>query len=142
MERDDTRVNVTVFGMHLPKQFDASSPSLMDAVVDRTSFANALVDFVRAGPQGKEQTYLKYEFSNVFLTSYSMSSGGDLPSESLSFSWSKLTTTYLPQLPSGALGAPITGTIAAVPEPTTWATLAAGLLLVGLRIGRARRLRG
>jgi len=125
----------------ISKAFDASSPPLMEAVVDGKSFANALVDFVRPS-QGKPQTYLKYEFSDVFLTSYSVSSGGDRPFESLSFAWSKLTTTYFPQSPTGGLGAPVIATIAAVPEPSTWAMLAGGLLFVGIQIGRARRMRG
>lgn len=120
------------------KSVDLSSPLLFQAVGAGTAFANALLDVTRTAA-GQTQTYMKYELSDVFITSYSVSSSGERPTESLSLNFTKVEFSYFPQLPNGALGDPIVGSITAVPEPSTWALLAAGLLVAGLRHGRAVR---
>jgi len=44
--------------------------------------------------KGQTIEYLKYELVNVGLSGYSLSSGGDMPSESLSLNFSKVTMTF------------------------------------------------
>jgi hypothetical protein len=51
--------------------------------------------------------YLRYELEDVFLTSYSISSGGDRPTESVSMVYTKITMTYWPQNQDGSAGDPV-----------------------------------
>jgi type VI secretion system secreted protein Hcp len=42
------------------------------------------------------ETYMSYELSNSLISGYSMSSGGDRPSESVSFNFTKIEMKYTP----------------------------------------------
>ncbi len=118
----------------------AASPQLFIATVNGTTIPSATIDFVTAAQP--IQPYLQYELENVLISGYSVSSGGDRPTESLSLNFTKISFSYRPMRPDGSLGAAKTaewevGT-AAVPEPSTWALLAAGL---GMLVIGQRRLR-
>ncbi len=56
----------------------------------------------------KSFTYYKVELENVLVSSYSLSSGGDRPSESISLNFSKIIVSYIPIDDTGKPGAPIT----------------------------------
>jgi type VI secretion system secreted protein Hcp len=129
------------------KLVDKSSPVLLLALAKGTHFDEALFDVVRTG--GDPVNFLQYAFTDVLMTSYSIGSGGDIPTESWSFTFGKVQMTYRPQDAKGNLGSPVTfswdvakNAAAAVPEPSTWAMLVAGLLFV-VFFGRNRvRARG
>jgi len=126
------------------KFVDKASPVLFFDLAGGKMIDEALFDVVRSGPD--PFTFLKYKFSDVLLSSYSVggSSGGDAPTESLSFVFGKIEMTFIPQLENGKPGTPITalwdvklnkGDLIAgpVPEPSTWAMLLAGLAFVAFR---------
>ena len=57
--------------------------------------------------------------------------------DSFSLSYAKIKMEFFPQKADGSLGSPIVGEwdlhAAAVPEPSTWAVLVAGLAFVAFR---------
>jgi type VI secretion system secreted protein Hcp len=55
----------------------------------------AKVEFTRTGDNKQQIAFLKYELEDVLFSGYSMSSGGDRPSESLSLNFTALTFTNL-----------------------------------------------
>jgi type VI secretion system secreted protein Hcp len=58
--------------------------------------------------QGKFTSYVEYEFENTLISGYSLSSGGDKPSESISFNFTKIQVKYTPTDKTGAQGTPVT----------------------------------
>ena len=118
------------------KLVDSSSPKLFQATASGQHIADAVLDLVKSGGKGN-QTFLKYTFSDVLVTSYGVSGGGDLPMDSFSLSYAKIKMEFFPQKADGSLGSPIVGEWdlypAAVPEPSTWALLLAGLAFVAFR---------
>ena len=76
----------------LTKEMDESSPHLFqEATVGKAS--KVTIDFCTTGAD-KIETYLQYILENCMVSGYSISSGGDRPSESLSLSFTKITTNY------------------------------------------------
>lgn len=119
------------------KFYDSSSPPLLLNLAQGKHIDEALFEFTKTTGAATPEVYLTYQFSDVFLTSYGVSGSGDQPSESWSFSFGKVQTSYKPQdQKTGKLGNPITFTwdvkdgksVAAIPEPSTWAMFMAGLL--------------
>jgi type VI secretion system secreted protein Hcp len=53
------------------------------------------------------QTYMEYELEDAMLSGYSVSSGGDRPSESLSVNFTKITMKYVPWNDDAEKGTPI-----------------------------------
>jgi type VI secretion system secreted protein Hcp len=138
------KVNFSDFSF--TKLVDASSPALFFNMASGKRIDEALFDIVKVG--GDPFTVLKYKFSDVFISSYSIGSGGDTPTENISFAFSKIEMTYFPQDASGKAGGAITAfwdvtkntgglNTAPIPEPSTWAMLVAGLVFV-LFFGRNR----
>ena len=71
------------------KQQDEASLSLLEAAWGASEAVEAEIHFVRVDNK-KMDTYLKYKLSDVLLSGYSLSSGGDRPSESLSLNYAKI----------------------------------------------------
>ncbi len=84
---------------------ETSSPSVSDIVVTKDYDVSSVpliqeafaggptdveIDFVTALSQAKPQIYLKLDLSATLISGYSMSSGGGLPSESLSLNFTKI----------------------------------------------------
>ena len=85
----------TVSEIVVTKTFDFSSvPLIREAFMGEDEHVDA--DFVRP-VEGKLQTYLSFDLDNTLVSGYSMSSGGGLPSESLSLNFTRITI--------GAIGA-------------------------------------
>ena len=86
------------------KDREASAPSVSEVTVNKAQ-DNATgkllteayqgegvkveIDFVKT-EKGKLETYLKYELENCMISGYSLSSGGDRPSESLSLNFTSI----------------------------------------------------
>ena len=88
---------------------DSASVSLFQQCASGKSYPSAVVSLNKASGDDTPVTYLKYEFTEVFVNSiqWSGSSGGtDSPMESVSFTYAKLTATYQTQTAGGGAGDP------------------------------------
>ena len=89
---------------------EASAPSLAEVVVTKTMdvaspllFKESLagkgvdvkIDLTRTDNNGKHVAYQKYVLSDTLVSGYSVSSGGDRPSESVSLNYTKIDSEYL-----------------------------------------------
>jgi type VI secretion system secreted protein Hcp len=82
------------------KRLDKSSPTLMLRTADMTSFPFARVRVTRSSATG-ESAVVRYCFTNVRVTSFSLSTGGDLPAESISLSYGTIVQSYTQQAAAG-----------------------------------------
>jgi type VI secretion system secreted protein Hcp len=88
------------------KQMDASSTSFFTEAVTGVKGTEVTIDLVSTGNPGR--TYATYTLSDCLVSGYSMSSGGDRPSESLSFNFSKVEFKYTPSETENDAGNPVT----------------------------------
>ena len=84
------------------KQLDKSSPDLMLRAANGTTIPSAKVRFTKPGED--QVVYLRYCFTGVRITGFSQSSGGDPPSESVSFSYASIVQSYTQQAATGGAG--------------------------------------
>lgn len=90
----------------LSKELDRSSYMLFTEAVSGKG-TDAKIHFVRS--EGNElQMYLEYTLENAMVSSYSLSSGGDQPSESISLSYTKIEMRLFPTKVGGGLDAAVT----------------------------------
>ncbi len=75
------------------KTMDNSTPGLLRDALDGKMDTKAIITFLRTG-QNKPEKYLEITLEKCGISSYSMSSGGDRPSESLSLNFAKLEYKY------------------------------------------------
>ncbi len=74
------------------KLMDSTSPLLaQEALIGKAVTAN--IELTETGAD-KLNTYLTINLTNTMISGYSMSSGGDRPSESLSLNFTKIEFTY------------------------------------------------
>ncbi|MGK7862566.1 Hcp family type VI secretion system effector [Falsiroseomonas sp. E2-1-a4] len=89
---------------------EASAPSVSEIVVTKTMDAisplmlkeaiggdakTVKIDMTQTDASGKHIAYQKYILTNTLVSGYSLSSGGDRPSESLSLNFTKVDSEYL-----------------------------------------------
>ena len=81
------------------KQLDRSTPTLMLRTATGATIPSAKIRFTR----GAEEpiVFLRYCLTGVRVTSFSQSSGGDAPSESVSLSYATIVQSYTQQGPGG-----------------------------------------
>ena len=88
------------------KNMDAAPPALWtDSVAGM--FNTAVTITFTTTSAGQTEKFLSYELTDCGLSGYSMSSGGDMPSESLSLNFAKISWTLTPIEVDGT-GTPIT----------------------------------
>jgi type VI secretion system secreted protein Hcp len=85
------------------KSLDEASGNLIKESYSGAGKATAVISFVRTDGGGGV-SYLEYTLSNVMLSGYSISSGGDKPSESISLNFTKIETKIIPQNTDGTTG--------------------------------------
>ena len=73
----------------ITKTMDASTTGLFEKAAYGTVGDKVIITVVKTGAE-KADTYVTYTLTNCLVSSYSMSTGGDLPSESLSISYTKM----------------------------------------------------
>ncbi|HXT81678.1 MAG TPA: type VI secretion system tube protein Hcp [Acetobacteraceae bacterium] len=75
------------------KAMDKASPKLLQDAWGGTMDSKVTIKFTTT-TKNKVEDFLIYELENTGLSGYSVSSGGDTPSESLSLNFSKITETF------------------------------------------------
>jgi type VI secretion system secreted protein Hcp len=80
------------------KRTDVASPKLfLDAVAGKLD-SEVTIKFTTT-TKGKVETFLAYKLEDTGLSGYSLSSGGDMPVESLSLNFTKITKSFTPHDP-------------------------------------------
>ena len=85
------------------KRLDRASPALMLRTATMAAFPTARVRVTKSSEAG-ESTVLRYCFTNVQVTSFSQSSGGDIPTESVALSYGTIVQSYTEQAGGGSKG--------------------------------------
>lgn len=75
------------------KRMDKSSPSLLSDAWARQLNAKVEIKFTTT-TKNQVTDFLTYELTNTGLSGYSVSSGGDMPAESLSLNFTKISVAY------------------------------------------------
>jgi type VI secretion system secreted protein Hcp len=76
------------------KTMDISSPLLLKAAIGGKAVV-AKIELTQTDNNGKHVSYQKYILTDTLVSGYSISSGGDRPSESISLNFTKLDSEYL-----------------------------------------------
>ena len=88
------------------KTLDAASPGLWTDSVAGMFDQKVTITFTTTSA-GQTEKFLSYELTDCGLSGYSLSSGGDMPSESLSLNFAKISWTLTPIKADGS-GTPVT----------------------------------
>ena len=93
--KDRDTSNPSFSEVTLTKSTDIASSDLFAQATYGKGLGKAEIHFIQTGGQGNEsQVYLIYELEEAIISSYSLSSGGDRPSESISINFTKIAMTY------------------------------------------------
>jgi type VI secretion system secreted protein Hcp len=88
------------------KTMDSSSPKLFTESATGTKGKKVEIHFISTGDPGL--TYAQYTLEDTLISGYSLSSGGDRPSESISLNFTKVEFKMTPYDDKNAAGTPIT----------------------------------
>jgi type VI secretion system secreted protein Hcp len=91
--------NPSVSEASVTKLADAASPELCNYALTGKLDKKVTIHFTTT-TEGKVTEFLKHELENVGFSHFHISSGGDLPMESISLNFTKITSTYTPMDPS------------------------------------------
>lgn len=92
----------------LTKQMDEASPHIFEEACSGKT-RKATIKIVRTS-SGKVQEYFKLELENCLVSSYSCSSSGDMPQESLSLAYTKISMSFTHWKADNEPGDPIVST--------------------------------
>jgi type VI secretion system secreted protein Hcp len=96
---------VSIQSFTITKSLDKSSPLLFQAVATGKHIKEAVLSFTHKA-SGKEQTYLKFDFQNVLISSVQDGgSGGGTPAEQVTFAFQKVQESFIE--PNGKTGATV-----------------------------------
>ncbi|MBU6419096.1 MAG: type VI secretion system tube protein Hcp [Proteobacteria bacterium] len=87
------------------KSLDNASGGLLKEALSSGGKAKLVISFVRTDGTGAD-TFLEITLTDTMISGYSMSSGGDKPSESLSFNFTKIEVKFTPMKEDGTKGSP------------------------------------
>lgn len=99
---------VSMQDFHFTMKVNKATPKLILACADGTHIKEAILTCRKAG--GKQEEYLKYTFNDLLIASYQTggSGGSDVvPTEQISFNYSKMKVEYKEQKADGTLGGAI-----------------------------------
>lgn len=103
---DRTAGAPSVSDLDVTKLMEKSSVPLVNKLLTGNTIPKMEI-FLTKNQNGKLFTFAHYTLENVLISAYSVSSGGDRPSESISFNYGKLQTEFFPQNADGSTGQPI-----------------------------------
>ena len=100
--------NPSLSEVTITKVYDVASSDLLKESLSGDGKAEVKIAFTRtkAGGTGSE-TYLQVTLSDVMISGYSLSSGGDRPAESLSLNFTKMEFANTPMTATGTPGTPV-----------------------------------
>lgn len=87
------------------KLMDGSSPYLLTEAVTGAVGKKVEIHLVSTGSPGN--TYAEYTLTNALVSGYSLSSGGDRPSESISINFTKVEYKHIPYDEKNKAGTPV-----------------------------------
>jgi type VI secretion system secreted protein Hcp len=90
----------------ITRTMDGASAYLMQAVLGKSKAETAKIDLVETG-ESENEVYANYELTNTLISGYSVSSGGDRPSESLTLNFTKVEFSITPRGADNKAGQPI-----------------------------------
>jgi type VI secretion system secreted protein Hcp len=90
----------------ITKTTDSASPKLFTESASGAKGKKVEIHFVSTGDPGL--TYLQYTLDDTLISGYSVSSGGDRPSESISLNFTKVEFKMTPYDDTNTAGTPIT----------------------------------
>jgi type VI secretion system secreted protein Hcp len=85
---------------------DGSSPKLFTESATGNVGKTVKIDLVSTGSPGN--TYVTYTLTNTLISGYSVSTGGDRPSESVTLSFTKIEYKFIPYDDKNKAGTPVT----------------------------------
>lgn len=85
------------------KAFDSSSNDLALAACKGAPMDEVVITF-RKDTGGDQMDYLTYTLTDVLISGYSMTSGGDTPTESVSLNYTKIKSVYIKQASDHSAG--------------------------------------
>ena len=88
------------------KSLDNASGNLLKESLSSGGKSTLVISFVRTDGTAGADTYLEVTLTDTIISGYSMSSGGDRPSESISFNFTKIEVKFTPQNADGTKGSP------------------------------------
>lgn len=98
------KVNVQDF--HFVMKVNKASPELMLACATGKHFKEAVLTVRKAGRE--QQEFLKWEFKDIFVTSYQTGGSGDIiPTDQITINFAEIAVEYKPQKPDGTLDNPV-----------------------------------
>jgi len=89
----------------ITKTMDVSSPLIFSEACGGDSKKTQI--HLSTEGSGKTDTYMEYELEDCLVSSYSVSSEGDIPIESISFTFTKMQMKFIPYDESGQALSPI-----------------------------------
>lgn len=89
----------------ITKTMDQSSTGFFTEAVTGVKGTEVEIDLVSTGNPGR--VYAKYKLYDALVSGYSMSTGGDRPSESISINFSKIEFKYIPSKTENEQGSPV-----------------------------------
>ena len=93
---------------HFTMEYGISSPKLFGACATGEHIGDAMLHIRKAG--GDQQVFVEWKFTDILISSYSTGGSGHgnpLPTDQVSFNYTKLEMEYKPQTKDGTLGAGI-----------------------------------
>jgi type VI secretion system secreted protein Hcp len=91
--KDRDTSNPSFSEVTITKSTDIASSDLFFQAICGKSLGKATFEFIQTGGD-KLQTFLVYELTDPIVSGYSMSSGGERPSESLTLNFTKISMKY------------------------------------------------
>ena len=88
------------------KNLDNASGNLLKEALGSGGKATLVISFVRTDGTTGADVYMEITLSDTMISGYSLSSGGDKPSESLSFNFVKIEVKFTPMKADGSKGSP------------------------------------